>query len=270
MSNQTTKMTVLLWILTVVITLGSLAYQRMTGPTRPVRGSVEIGDEKVKYKLIRTHDTTGKAIIDIETRDSTIVGMLEWKRLNSNDRWTVQLSRRDSDNLTFFIPVQPAAGKVMYKITLMDFNGREYPLTDVPIIIRFKGPVPLYVLLPHIITMFLSMLLSTRCGFEALAKRQNTYRLAIWTAGLLFIGGLILGPIVQKFAFDAYWTGWPFGHDLTDNKTAVAFIAWLFAVLRGRDKIKGRKWFIAAAVVQLIIFVIPHSMFGSELDYSNM
>ena len=31
------------------------------------------------------------------------------------------------------------------------------------------------------------------------------------TFGLIAVGGFILGPIVQKNAFDAYWTGIPFG-----------------------------------------------------------
>ncbi len=44
---------------------------------------------------------------------------------------------------------------------------------------------------------------------------------------LLVLGGFLLGPIVQKYAFGAFWTGWPFGEDLTDNKTAVAVLAWL-------------------------------------------
>jgi len=33
---------------------------------------------------------------------------------------------------------------------------------------------------------------------------------------------------------------------------------------------KGRKWFIIAAVIQLLVFLIPHSMFGSELDYTRI
>jgi uncharacterized BrkB/YihY/UPF0761 family membrane protein len=87
---------------------------------------------------------------------------------------------------------------------------------------------------------------------------------------LLVVGGLVLGPIVQKYAFDAYWTGWPFGTDLTDNKTAAAFLSWLI-VWRyvGRSK-QPWKWVLGAAVVTLAVFLIPHSMFGSQLDYSKL
>ena len=87
-----------------------------------------------------------------------------------------------------------------------------------------------------------------------------------WVAfALLVVGGLALGPVVQKFAFDAYWTGWPFGTDLTDNKTAVAVAAWAFALWRCRGGRLARGAVVAAALVTIVVFSIPHSLFGSEL-----
>ena len=86
----------------------------------------------------------------------------------------------------------------------------------------------------------------------------------------IFVGGLILGPIVQKYAFDAYWTGWPFGHDLTDNKAAVAMLFWLIAYWRMRKDRRSRAWPLMASIVVLIIWLIPHSMLGSELDYTQL
>jgi len=168
------------------------------------------------------------------------------------------------------IPKQPPAGKIAYNITLIDKNGEKYQLSEEPVVIRFKGDVPILILIPHVLAMFISMLLGTRTGLEAIYKRERTYRLALWTSALFFLGGIIFGPIVQKFAFGAFWTGWPLGSDLTDNKTAVAMLGWLFALWRGRDMKKGRKWFIIAAVIQLLVFLIPHSMFGSELDYTRI
>ena len=137
-------------------------------------------------------------------------------------------------------------------------------------VIRFKGDVPIVVLLLHIIAMFMSMLLSTRAGAEALFSRDKSYKFALWTTGLFIIGGIIFGPIVQYYAFGSFWSGWPIGSDLTDNKTAVALIGWLVALWRGRNVKTGRKWFIIAAVLQLLVFLIPHSLFGSELVYTSM
>jgi hypothetical protein len=125
------------------------------------------------------------------------------------------------------------------------------------------------VLIPHIIMMFTAMMMSTRTGLEAITRGKKTYAYAWITMGTLFLGGLILGPIVQKYAFGAYWTGWPFGHDLTDDKTLVAFIFWAIAVWRLFRKPENRTWPVVAMVILLMVYLIPHSMFGSSLDYSS-
>ena len=99
---------------------------------------------------------------------------------------------------------------------------------------RFKGAVPAHVLVPHIAAMFFGMLFANAAALSALARREQARRQA-WVAFLLLaVGGLLLGPAVQKYAFGAWWTGWPFGHDLTDNKTAIAVIAWGLALVASR------------------------------------
>jgi hypothetical protein len=139
---------------------------------------------------------------------------------------------------------------------------------DEPVIIRFKGDVPLSILLPHIIAMFGAMLLSARTGLEYFSREQKFNKLVFWTIGFLFVGGLILGPIVQLFAFDALWTGWPIDTDLTDNKTAVALLAWVVTGIALRKSHRSKVWVLWAAIVTLVVYLIPHSLFGSELDYN--
>jgi hypothetical protein len=168
------------------------------------------------------------------------------------------------------LPHQPPAGKIMYRVILTSPEGQPTELTSEPVIIRFKGDVPAAVLIPHIILMFAAMLLSTRTGLEALARGPGTRGMTLWTVILLFGGGLILGPVVQKYAFGAIWTGWPFGHDLTDNKTVVAFAAWLIALIRVWKRSDRRLSVIVASVVLLAIYLIPHSVLGSEIDYTQM
>jgi hypothetical protein len=90
----------------------------------------------------------------------------------------------------------------------------------------------------------------------------------MWTFGCLLIGGMILGPVVQLYAFGDLWTGIPFGWDLTDNKTLIAFVFWILAVVMNRKK-ERPVYTILAAVILLLIYSIPHSMFGSQLDYST-
>jgi hypothetical protein len=79
------------------------------------------------------------------------------------------------------------------------------------------------------------------------------------------IGGMVLGPVVQKYAFNEWWAGVPFGFDLTDNKTLIAFIAWVLALLMIRKK-SAPVWVVAASLITIIIFSIPHSLYGSQLN----
>jgi hypothetical protein len=193
-----------------------------------------------------------------------------WRRYKSHDTLRTTPLLRHGDSLIARIPRQPAAGKVIYRVNLFIGTGESVPITPEPVIIRFTGPVPPIVLGAHIVFMFGAMLLSTRTGLEAIANGSRMARLSAVTLVTMIIGGLVLGPVVQKYAFDAYWTGWPLGHDLTDTKTAVAALAWAMGLWRARRGGAGRWWVGCAALVTLVIFLIPHSVWGSELDYTQL
>ncbi len=257
-----------LWIIALVVTLAAAIYQRMTGPTWPLNGRVEIGGTEVRYKLLRTHPGEGDAVITIIVPDRTISGTLEFRRVRSNDLWTRQELSRDGDTLAARLPHQPPAGKIMYKIQLVKQGQAAVDIAPDPVIIRFRGDVPAIVLLPHIVLMFAGMLLSNRAALEAVARGSRALSYAALALIGITIGGLVLGPVVQKYAFDAYWTGWPLGKDLTDNKTAVSVVAWMMALWRARKTPPGRSWVVAAALITMVAFLIPHSMLGSELDYT--
>ncbi|MBU0520134.1 hypothetical protein KKA00_09260 [bacterium] len=260
---------ILFWILAVIITLGAAVYQKKTGPTYPVSGSVEIDRQAYPYELIRSHGGETDAQISITVSDTDVSGLLIYKRFNVEENWTTLTMMREGDNLQANLPHQPPAGKLQYVIRLRK-GAEEFtvPADQVPVI-RFKGAVPITILLPHILFIFTAMLVSTRAGLEALAKNGKPRNYALWAAGLLFLGGMVFGPIVQKYAFGAYWTGIPWGWDLTDNKTLIAMIGWIIAVIAGRKDKSARGWVISASVLLLLIFSIPHSMMGSELDYGT-
>jgi hypothetical protein len=79
---------------------------------------------------------------------------------------------------------------------------------------------------------------------------------------------MVLGPIVQFFAFREFWTGIPFGWDLTDNKTLIALIFWIIAVYMNK-KSDRPIYTILASIMLLLVFSVPHSLFGSEFNYST-
>lgn len=321
--KKKTWTSVLLWVLAFLLTALTFVYQRMTGPTYPVRGKEILKGIEISYFLLRSYTTDkGDMPVRITAPDNNITAFLNYKRYNTNDDWKeVELKREEKGKtaailiLNFFstnlhrlsqvftgkcflfrflinslnssvvicdylcssvakiittlmaeIPGQPAAGKVEYSIRV-NIDGENFILNKgKSVVARFKGPVPSVFLILHIIFMFFSILFAFRTCMEALIKEGNYYWMVNWTLGIVFIGGMILGPIVQEYTFGDFWTGFPFGFDLTDNKVLIAVIFWLVAFFL---KKKNKWWVVLAAVVMLVIYLIPHSVLGSELDYST-
>ncbi len=257
-----------LWVLAIVLTFAFIIYQRATGPTYPHKGSVDIAGQTVDYELLRSYETGNNAPVEIDVPAKDVSGVFTYKRYKSYDEWTSVEMKRDGKTLKAEIPMQPPAGKVEYKVEL-NYNGQTISLTEEPVVLRYKGAVPKPVLVPHIFFMFISMLFGMRAGIEALFKGDDSKYYVGVTLICLFVGGIILGPIVQKFAFGEYWTGWPNGTDLTDNKTAITLVFWIIAfVMLVRDKMH-RIMVIAGALVMVAVYIIPHSARGSEIDYTK-
>ncbi len=256
------------WILAIIITIAAALYQRTTGPTYPFRTTVTLGGNEYSLSLKRSQTNTHPCLIRVEVPEE-VSGTLLFRRYRMNEEWTAVTMEHDGRYLAGRLPSQPAAGKLEYYLVLADRSGAETAvMKETPVVIRFKGDVPAIIMIPHILIMFFAMLLSNVAGITAAAgmDSQRRYgRLALW---LLLAGGMILGPLVQKYAFGDLWTGVPFGWDLTDNKTLIAVIAWIVAVVMNHRK-KRPAYTIAAAIILLVIYSIPHSMFGSELDYAT-
>lgn len=260
----------MLWILAIIITLASAVYQRMSGPTYPKKGKLTFENNKISFKLLRSETVNINAPVTLTVPDTAISGYVKFVRYKSHDEWSELPFQRDGDKLVAHLPHQPPAGKLMYFVYLTK-NEQQISLTgDEPIILRYKGDVPAFILLFHVFIIFFAMLVSNRTGLEALDANGKAYKYMLWTIGLFFVGGFILGPVMQKYAFGAFWTGVPFGIDLTDNKTLIAMLGWLWAWYQNRGGRDRRGWILFAAVLMLAIYLIPHSVLGSEIDYTRL
>ncbi len=250
------------WLLAIVITLVLSIYQRMTGPTYPKRLTVELNGEHYKIKLPRSgvqHDE----IITLKGLPSDVNSQIHYRRYPpTNDYTTADFVWKDSV-WQAALPVQPVAGKLQYYITV---GGKDYA-ADEPVVIRFRNDVPAGILVPHILLMFAAMLFAVYTLLLVVTRKP--YRKWLWiTVATMFVGGFILGPLVQHAAFGPWWTGFPYGTDLTDNKTLISFL--FFIVALATLKWKYNKWVVALAVlVMIVVFSIPHSTYGSEYDYTT-
>lgn len=275
----------LLWSMAFIITIGAAYYQRKTGPTYPKQMDITLNDTVYKVKLVRSLALDERPEVKLKVHDTAITARLFYKRLKSDEDYQVtEFSYKVysvnsylmnkvfkiNEEKGFFaeVPQQPAAGKLQYYFEITDSKGTQIYFKESPIVIRFKGSVPGFILLPHILFMFLAMLFSTLAGLMSIIKFPLYKKYSVWTLVLFIAGGMILGPIVQNYAFGDLWTGIPFGWDLTDNKTLIALLFWILAVFMNRKQ--DRPVYAAlAAFVLLLVYSIPHSLFGSELDYNT-
>lgn len=261
-----------LWMAAIVITLIAVIYQRQTGPTYPKKVVLNLGEKEIPLKLIRSQDVDSILEIIIPGISFEWNVNLFYRKYPVNEEWTMMpfMINEKGDMVAQLPSNQPKAGKLEYYI---EFTN---PLTDQtikipdeePVIIRFKGSVPAWALLPHVIFMFIAMLFSNLTGILALFRHKKFKLFSTFTLVLLLFGGLIFGPVVQKYAFGEFWTGFPFGSDLTDNKTMIAFLFWLVAVVVNYKKERPIAT-ILAAIVTLIVFSIPHSLRGSEFNHET-
>ena len=250
------------WLLAIVITLVLSVYQRMTGPTYPKRIVVELKGESYKIKLPRSglqHDET----VTLKGIPADVSSQIHYRRYPSADEYTTADFVWKDSVWQVVLPVQPVAGKLQYYITV---DGKDY-LKDEPVVIRFRNDVPASILVPHILLMFAAMLFAVYTFLLVVTRRKYSLWLKI-TIGTLFVGGFILGPLVQHAAFGPWWAGFPYGTDLTDNKTLISFLFFIVALATLRWKYN--KWVVVLAVlVMIVIFSIPHSTYGSEYDYTT-
>jgi len=68
------------WVLAVLITLASAVWQRTTGPTYPVRGTVQLGGQEIALRLQRSHSITGRQPVTVTVADASVVGAVVWRR----------------------------------------------------------------------------------------------------------------------------------------------------------------------------------------------
>jgi hypothetical protein len=259
-----------LWVAALVLTLTAAAWQRRTGPSYPVRTEVALRDTAFRMTLPRTSPTTAAPRVTLPAAPGLAEATLRWRRYPTDDAFAAVPMRPVADRLVAALPIQPRAGKVEYYLELTTVAER-LRIPDETVILRFRGPVPAPVLVAHIAVIFLAMLIGVRAAFAAACDTGEQRALTLLTLAGLTLGGLVLGPITQRYAFGAYWTGVPFGWDLTDNKTLVMWIGWLAAGIAAfRRHRTTRGAVLAAAVLMLTVYLIPHSMHGSQLDYDSL
>lgn len=270
---------VMVWVSAIFLAIAAMIYQRSTGPTYEYKGKLEYQGEKYKYELLRSHETTGGAKIEMpQINDPEYNAALHYKRYQTKDEITeLKFALDENGRFVAQLPVQPAAGKMEYYVT-GSLGGKSFRIPEQGqenIILRYKDPVSDFILIPHVSMMVIVIIFGILAGLSAIFIPSAMRKWVIVAFASMTVGGMILGPLVQKSAFGEYWTGFPYGGDFTDNKMLIMWLAWAFAlaVIGFKPKKKetvSRIAVLTAAIVMTVVYLIPHSMGGSTLDYEQV
>ncbi len=271
----------LLWAVAALVTIMCFGYQDKTGPTHPLEGSFATAAGTFEYQFLRSETIgTDLRVMLLDPVPEEVSGSVRYRRYRSHDEWstlpmepmTFTFTRRGSteelSGVGASLPsLQERAGKYEYYVDIDDGVGEPVSVTDdQPIYARYKAAVPSWALVLHVAAIFVAMTIAIRTLLEALLN--GAYKRLLWATIIsLLVGGFFLGPLVQWYAFGVWWSGVPFGYDWTDNKVLVELAFWLLALFLNRGSRRNRGSVVLAGVMTLVVYFIPHSLFGSEYDY---
>lgn len=209
---------------------------------------------------------------------SNIVGVLHYHFLGGEERRTVM---EDNGNGCFSatLPQGDIGDRLVYRI---EFNDERSVLTTIPqdgksgFLVKYKGNISPYVLIPHVILIFASIFFAFLTFFYGvkILKGENCIKQAAVLVLLTFlfalVGGILIGMQVTRQTFNEGWGGYPIGRDVTDTKTEVFVFFWLVTLIFGWNALGGKKMIISERTfgifivvsfsINLLAFLIPHSL----------
>jgi hypothetical protein len=186
------------------------------------------------------------------------------------------------------IPLHPKGNVAWYYLEAAGQQGAEQTRVTLPesksgqvnpIRLKFEGRVPAYIVIPHVSAIFAAIFFATLTLFTAIDVKRGagTLRKSVKCCGitlaLLFVGFIPLGWAMNYFAFGVLWEAFPFGRDVTDNKSQIMFLFWLVTLIlvwgtlwgKGEQKnlISAKVYstlVIVSFVATMIILAVPHSL----------
>jgi hypothetical protein len=273
----------------VIFTILLLVFTRMTTAVRSVHQIVEQGG------ILIDHHTVPKQMgSEIPTISAEVKGASEVKlvyKIGKDGAYRkIPMNPGSSEENVFeaSIPLHAKGKKAWYYLEVISGSGSEEVSVTLPrsnsgkvdpIRLKFEGEVPAYVIIPHILAIFAAFFFATLTLFTAVDMKRGKGTLAksvkycAITLLLLFIGFFPFGWAMNYFAFGVLWEAFPFGRDVTDNKSQIMFLFWLVTLImvkgtlwgKGEDKnlISGRAYstlVIVSFVATMIILAVPHSL----------
>jgi hypothetical protein len=276
------KSTIVRIIISAVLTIVLLGVSRKMSTRNPQEVVKEFDG------IIATHTTITESKLGVMPvvkvnlagdQTAQVGGVLYYAVDNGIEQMTT-MNHSDDITLVGNLPAGEIGERLVYRIELTkdgDLKALMAPAKERGYLLKYKGPVSAFVLIPHIILMFAGVFCSFMAlfyGFDLILGKKKVKQAAI--AVLLsffcgFIGGVLIGIEVTREVFGGSgWGGWPIGDDVTDTKTEIFLLFWLVTMIFGWQGLSGRKlsisnktfgsMIIVSFIITLIAFLIPHSI----------
>jgi len=188
-------------------------------------------------------------------------------------------------NFIAHIPSQEKGKRVYYYIMVEDKKGNKLTLPDKietidpPFMLKFKGKVPVVLIIAHVLGMAAALFFTFLTFFfaiDTLLGKDILKKLGFsisFTAISIFIGGMLVGAWVTHYTFGGYWEGIPIGWDITDNKTLIILLYWLVmlflmkgTIFKKDEKLNLLKpkslaaFTLIGVFLTILLYLVPHSI----------
>jgi hypothetical protein len=275
-------------LIAILFTVLVVGYARRTTMVRSVHKVVE------QNGIVIEHETVPKQVGDqIPVISAKVTGAAQvnliYKIGQQGEFVQVPMNRAtNAENVfTASLPHFPKATKAWYyieaikttaagevRVTLPDDSQTDFT----PILLKYEGVVPLYVIIPHVLCNFAAIFFAALTLFSAIDVRRGkrtmkeAIKYPLITFILMFLGFVPFGIGMNWFAFGVIWEAVPFGRDVTDNKSQIILLFWLATLIlvkgtvlgKGENKnlVSERGYFtmvIVTMIVTIAMYAIPHS-----------
>ena len=164
----------LLWMAALALMLAAAVWQRLgAGPARPrVAARPRSRGRTCGGRLLRS-SVSGEPFMVALPAPEGVTGAVHYRRFPTDEPFREVAMTREGGTLVGLLPTQPPAGKLEYYVALAAPSGPVRVPEGEPIVMRFKGDVPALVLIPHVVTMFVSMMIGIRAASPRLSAGRS-------------------------------------------------------------------------------------------------
>ena len=269
----------------ILITLLIFVVARRMSKNRPFETDVTFGEVHIAHTTVFEHVGPGQPEIILSvTPPVKIDAVVRYRTPGEKVFETIVMSEISEGIWAARLPGNEKGSRIEYGFRISHEEISEAGTSSASsetgnYLIKYKGEVSVTVLVLHILCMFAAFFFIIEALLGAFAmlfmgeEKEFTVAQARWVLLFTFLGGWPLGFALNWQRFGMFWEGFPFGYDITDNKTQLIAIFWLIIALlswksfacrrTGSDAVRPGVFAVAviiASALSLALYLVPHSI----------